>query len=323
MTTNRTQRHSIGDELLAQLGEKYKRFSAHVDFARMLDTSIIHVGVGASSWGIEQMARLGIKRWVLFDPDVVEEKNLAVQNFTRSDLGSIKTEAMARRLAETEFEAALEQIPPLRVDTFRDFLEPSDDELTRLIETERANFAHVLLVMATDFHPAQARGAILALQHDIPVFFVGAYREAMAGELVFWHPAGGPSLPCYRCITASRYAAYEARRGGAAVSSGLPFGIGMLDAALAHLIVGAIHYEEEMPWQSNPNAQARLFGRLLNEKRNFIQMQLSPEYRLGGEDIFRDAEGIDGPNVVTWISLFQNDGKKADCPDCVSRLAQS
>jgi len=306
----------ISEKTLERLNHQYARVSEAVDFSKMLSTSIVHVGVGASSTTIEQMGRLGIKRWVLFDPDYVETKNLAVQNFEWSDIGKAKPEAMKERLVRCEFEQGAPDVPPLRVDTYGDFLEISDKALDQLIDEEKKAYDQVILVMATDFHPAQARGAKLGLRKEVPTFFIGAYQGGLAGEMIFTHPKK-KDLPCYRCIAKSRYDAFERRaaKGNkqAATSSGLPFAIGVLDSQLAHLVVGCIH-ANFVGDESNPHA--KLFRELLDEKRNFVQTQLNNGYRMGGVDIFRDENGVQGPNVKTFISLFQRDEKDANCPDC-------
>lgn len=327
----------IQKKTLARLNGEYARVSGQVDFEKMLDTSIIHVGVGASSTSIEQFSRIGIKRWVLFDHDRVEKKNLVAQDFEITDIGKLKVEAIKERMGRCEFEKDSPDVPQLNVSVFEDFLAPSDETLGLLIEREKKTYGRVILVAATDYHPAQARAARLGIRHEIPTFFIGAYRDGLAGEMIFYHPKAS-GMPCYRCITASRYKAFDERppeSQGAAKSSGLPFGIGVLDSQLAHLIVGCIQYDfpEKFPGHGKKvrdiycgstlltndvptNCHADLFRELVLENRNFIQTQLNPGYRMAGEDIFRDENGVHGENVKTFISMFQIDEKKKGCPDC-------
>lgn len=327
---------TISITTLARLNDTYSRVAGQVNFAKMLDTSIIHVGVGASSTSIEQFSRIGIKRWMLFDLDTVEKKNLVAQDFEISDIGKLKVDAMKERMERCEFEKEASDVPALRVDTYQDFLAPDDETLDALIAKEQREYGQVILVAATDFHPAQARAARLGIRHAIPTFFIGAYRDGLAGEMIFYHPKA-PGLPCYRCITESRYAAFDNRpveAQKAAQSSGLPFGIGVLDSQLAHLIIGCIHYDYPEKWlghgkeirdhyygndpvfDAKTNCHGDLLRELIQEKRNFIQTQLNPSYRMVGEDIFRDANGVHGANVKTFITMFQQDVKNQNCPDC-------
>lgn len=331
----------ISANTLDRLNASYTRVASQVDFSKMLTTSMIHVGVGASSTGIEQFSRLGAKRWVLFDQDVVERKNLVAQDFEISDIGKPKVQAMKERMERCEFEKDATDVPALNVSTYQDFLAMDDESLDALVEEEKKHYQQVILVMATDFHPAQARGARLGIRHGLNTFFIGAYRDGLAGEIIFWRP-GTDNLPCYRCITASRYHAFDNRpvtAKTAAQSSGLPFAIGVLDSELAHLIIGCIHYEtpgrtDELGRHTvqavdsaksmqniRANPHADFYRDLLNEKRNFIQTQLNPAYRMAGEDIFHDENGVHGPNVKTFVSMFQADQTNPLCPDCAEPRA--
>ena len=333
---------------LARLNQDYARVAGHVDFAKMLDTCIIHIGVGASGTSIEQFSRLGVKRWILFDPDTVEKKNLVAQDFEIADVGKLKVDAIKERMERCEFENGSADVPPLQISTFADFLEPDDATLDALIEAEKRNYGQVILVAATDFHPAQARAARLGIRHAIPAFFIGAYRDGLAGETIFYDPAAN-DMPCYRCIVASRYAAFDGRppeSQRAAKSSGLPFAIGVLDSQLGHLVVGCIHRDQtesvsmlapqavlsntevtDIPIDAAfeaavaVNQHARLYQELVADKRNFIQTQLNPSYRMAGEDIFRDAAGVHGSKVKTFISMFETDVKNPHCPDCANSTA--
>jgi hypothetical protein len=318
MRAMRASTSKISAPTLERLNNDYQRVSKAVDFSKMLTTSIIQVGVGASSTVIEQFSRLGAKRWILFDPDTVERKNLVAQDFEIGDIGKLKCVAMRERMVRCEFEKGATDIPPLRVDTYEDFLGIDDTALDALIEEEKRCYDRVILVMATDFHPAQARGARVGLRHSLPTFFVGVYTDGLAGELIFHHPEA-KEMACYRCTITSRYAAFDKRKTvekTAARSSGLPFAIGILDSQLAHLIIGCIHYDGLDMFKSPSNVSGEFFGELLREKRGFIQTQMSSSYRMGGVDIFRDEQGVHGDNVKTFISMFQKDEKNPQCPDC-------
>ncbi len=294
------------------LTEQYARVSSHIDFAAMIRTTVIVVGVGAGGALVEQLARLGIKRFFLFDPDVVDAKNLVAQNFRHEDIGAQKVDALARRLGAVEFEHGNGAVPPLEVFCGGDFLKLSDDEFSALLRKEASEGQAVVALYLSDSHAVQARGATLALQYRVRSFWVGVYRGGGAAELIFWDPEFA-HLPCYRCIVESRYQSYERTpptKRRPAVSSGLPFTTTLIDAICGHLVIGSIHLGDE----TKPDA--RLYQRLVREERNFAQLQTSPDYRMGGEDIFA---GISGPDVVTFVSLFQQDGKKVNCPDCGSR----
>ncbi|WP_413207707.1 ThiF family adenylyltransferase [Rhodospirillum sp. A1_3_36] len=308
---------TIDTSVIEELNDRYVRVSGNVDFNEMTSTTLVVVGTGASGQMIEGFVRLGIKRLYLFDLDTVEAKNLAAQNFTCDDIGLPKTEALKRRLEACEFERDNSAVPALEVVTGGDFLAISDDDIDELIRGEKAAGNRVLFIMASDHHPVQARGSRIALWYDVTVFWVGIYRGGMAGEIIFFdreHP-----LPCYRCITRERYEYWDANhlvdhrsgttKTGAGRSAGLPMAASFIDAILGHLVIGAIH--KVIP----DNPHGAFYRRLLAEKRNFIQTQLDPTYRLGDEDLFAQIEGKD---IISFNTLFQTEAHKADCPDCAT-----
>ena len=297
-----------------ELQAKYPREVRNICFYRMFKTTLFSVGLGA--WGpmFKQLIRMGIRRSHLFDHDVVETKNLLSQSYTVIDIGQKKSEAMKRILKNVAFEKGNKGIPPLKIYTYGDFLSVSDDEIERLIENERKQGQDVIFILATDYHPAEARANRIAIKFRVPAFWVSLYRKGMAGEIIFYISDYG--LPCYRDITEMRYNYFDninlAKHlnddfSGSGMSMGLPMAATFVDSILCHLIIGYIHRDIE------ENQHGRLFRRLLREKRNFIQCQLDPEYRLKGEDLFAQ---VKGPDVVTFNTIFQIERKKEDCLDC-------
>lgn len=313
----------------ANLNQYYSRVSGDVDFNVTGKTTLIAVGTGASGAAIEAFFRLGMKRGHLFDLDIVEKKNLTSQNFTHTDVGLAKTEALKRRLLQCEFEPGNPAFPAAQIFTYGDFLAIDDEEISALIKAEQAAGQRVILLMASDFHPVQARGNRIALAHGLTVFWVGIYRNGAAGEIIFHDgattsapPDKDGAMPCYRCITETRYNFWDkhhladhqagAHKKGAGRSAGLPMAASFIDSILGHLIIGAIHAHID------DNPHARLYRRLVEQRRNFIQTQLNPDYRLGDEDLF---EQIRGPDVVTFNTLFQRAPVIEHCPDCGGLLS--
>jgi molybdopterin/thiamine biosynthesis adenylyltransferase len=303
---------------MIDLVEKYSRISSHIDFDELFDHRLIFIGTGASTHLIEWFARLGVKKFTLCDLDIVEHKNLAVQGFDYDDVGSSKVDAVKKRLERIEFEKGNENVPALDVITFnQDFLTLTDEEVF-------SGDGKKILIMASDYHPVQARGSRLALKYSVPTFWVGIYREAMAGEIIFFDNSNADEdfnmqkslQPCYRCITKTRYESFDKRHlashkkgefNGAGKSSGLPMAATYIDSILGHLIIGAIHQTDLN------NRHARLYTKLKSEGRNLIQTQLSPEYLLGSEDIFEQAKGKD---MISFNTLFQHEKVDEECPDC-------
>jgi hypothetical protein len=305
----------IDNTMLEFLNSRYSRESKNVRFDYMVKTTVIVVGIGASGHMIEQLCRLGIKRWHLFDQDIVKKKNLISQNFIARDEDVFKTNEVKFRLQDCEFEKDNPDIPPLDVTTHGDFLAISDDEVTELLCEEHAKGCQVILIETSDYHPPKARANRIALRYGIPTFWAGIYRMGMAGEIIFFE--SGYGLPCYRCITESRYRFFDKNHlldhlkgnfGASGQSLGLPMAASFIDSILGHLVIGAIHIDVE------DNQHGKLFRRLLREKRNFIQCQLDPSYRLNDkEDIFAQ---IEGPDLIAFNTIFQQESPKVDCLDC-------
>ena len=297
------------------LDKRYVRESQNIDFRKTTQAALCFVGTGAIGPAVEQSVRIGVKHFHLFDNKPVRLKNLVAQNFIHGDIGLSKTEALRRRLEQCEFEKGNPDVPPLKIRTYGDFLAISDDNIEKMISSEKAQGRDMVMVMSSDYHPVQARGNRIALEFGIPVFWVGIYRMGMAGEIIFYVP--GHDLPCYRCITETRYQFFEKNRmaahlrgdsGGAAISAGLPMAATFVDAVLLHLIIGYIHREDE----ANPHG--RLFRRLLKEKRNLVQCQLDPDYRLNDtEDIFAQ---IQGPDQICFNTIFLAEPTNKKCIDC-------
>jgi hypothetical protein len=305
----------IDEKTLKWLEAKYSRESKNVFFDLMLNTTFVNVGLGASGPMVEQFAKLGIRPFYLFDMDIVETKNFPSQSYTHIDENMNKAKATKRLLLNCEFEKGNPNIPPLEIITNGDFLDISDNEIEKIIKHERKKGHEIIFIVTTDYHPADARANRVALKYRVPVFWVSLYRMGMAGEIIFYLP--GHDLPCYRCITETRYNFFDKNRlanhlkgdfSGSGQSMGLPMAATILDAILGHLVVGYIHRNVE------ENQHGKLFRRLLNEKRNFIQCQLDPDYLLNdNDDIFAQ---IQGPDMIAFNTIFQRENKKQDCPDC-------
>lgn len=305
----------IGEIQIEKLKFQYNRVSSNVCFNTMLNTVFIFVGVGAIGFMIELFVRLSSRGMHLFDNDVVEIKNLTSQNFTYDDVGLQKDVAIIKRLKSCEFEKDNPNISPLELTTHGDFLKVSDAEIEMMVQKEQEKGRQVILVLASDYHPVQARGNRISLKLKIPTFWVGIYRKGMAGEIIFHVPNHG--LSCYRCITETRYNFFDKNRlvnhlkgdfSGSGKSMGLPMAATFVDAILAHIIIGYIHRNIER------NQHGKLFRKLLREKRNFIQCQLDPDYRLNdSEDIFSQ---IQAPDMIAFNTVFQHENKKQDCLDC-------
>jgi hypothetical protein len=307
----------LNNKVQKMLNSIYCRVSKNIRFDLMQNTTLIVAGIGAFGHAVERFTRLAVGKVYPFDNGEVKGKNIVAQNFINEDIGLQKPEALKPRLESCAFEKDNPDIPPLEVKLYGDFLSLSDEEFKKIIRNEQDKGRQAILVMASDYHPVQARGNRIALKFEVPTFWVGIYGMGKAGEIIFFLP--GYDLPCYRCITETRYRFFDKNRllnhingnfQGTGRSTGLPMAADYIDAILNHLIIGAIHIEVD------DNQHAKLFRKLLKEGRNFIQCQLDPDYKLNDEeDIFSQ---IRGPDLITFNTIFQQENKMLDCIDCRS-----
>jgi len=196
--------------------------------------------------------------------------------------------------------------PAVKVDyLLRDFCELSSQEIDRHLGQSD------LLIFATDFFPAQARGNLEALRLKKPAVWIGLYREGRAGEIVYYVPGVTPA--CYRCVCSSRYHAFAAQARTPAANQnathipstgGTIFDLRLVDAVAGPIIIGIF----------TAGADNR-FGQLIKQlgNRNLLQVKMDPEYRLGQQDIFGQHLG---PDHFAFNTIALPMDPEEGCPDC-------
>ena len=273
----------------------FDRIRMSIDVDR---TQQSHIAVVGGGYGLAQdLVRCGVGEVTYIDFDRVDATNPARQDFNSTDFGQYKAQAIATSLKCIN--------PAVEVNCLiRDFCELSQEEIDlHLGQID-------LLIMATDFFPAQARGNLEALRLRKPAIWAGLYRAGRAGEIVFWSPETTPA--CYRCICSSRYRAFEAQAAGAGNQTHIPsdggtiFDLRLLDAVAGPIALGLL----------TAGADNR-FGRLVQQlgNRNLLQVKSDPTYKMGDKDIFAEHLGNSPANFsYTTIALAMD--PERDCPDC-------
>jgi hypothetical protein len=268
-----------------------------------------HVTIVGGGYGLAQdLVRCGLGSITYVDYDKIDATNPARQDFSSTDIGKYKAEALASTLRQIN--------PDVEVNVMlRDFCDIREDEFD-------AAFGHTdLFIFATDSFPAQARGNVEALRLGKPAVWIGLYREGRAGEVVHWMPGVTPA--CYRCVCSSRYRAFaeQARIEPDAAQSkqsnptqipstgGTIFDLRLVDAIAGPIGVGILTAGAD-------NRMGRLIRQLGN--RNLLQVKMDPDYRLGGKDIFAECLGNHPANFsFTTIALPME--PELNCPDCGTR----
>ena len=267
----------------------FNRIAPTIDVETMQQSSAAIIG-GAVGLA-RDLVHSGLGAVTLLDFDRIDASNPARQDFYSTDMGRYKVEATAEMLRKINPEVQVEY-------HMHDYCALSRQEHDNL-------FAHTdLFVFATDFFPAQARGNLEALRLGIPAIWIGMYRAGRAGEIVFYIP--GKTNACFRCIRGKRYQAFQVGKATVPSVGGTILDLHLVDAIVGQIAVGILT-------DGADNRMGKLPDQLGN--RNFMQVKIDPDYRLGGKDIFGQYLGNNPANFsFTTIALPME--RDENCPDC-------
>jgi len=244
--------------------ETFRRVRDAYDLDRLTRSRLIAVGTGGAAAFIEELARAGVGQFVLIDPDVVSETNLATQQAYRKDIGRPKVDCLAERIWDINPQAIV-MARQTRLDEIK------DEEFARLAKEPLAGQSPevTLLCGLTDSFEAQARINRLALHFGLPSLCAQVYHEGRGAEITFTYPGITPA--CHRCALSSRYRAYlEKGFRNNVTSDGTPiFATTRLNALKGFIALAILHYgTHHLRW-----------GGLLERigPRNLIQIRMDPD----------------------------------------------
>jgi len=292
-------------------GQTFARVQSAYDLEHMRSARIIAIGAGGSASWLEEHSRAGGEQFVLIDPDVVSETNLATQQTYRRDIGRPKVDCIAERIRDIN---PLARTVPIQ----KPLDDLTDEEIRHLLFDSIDGREATLTIICglTDSFVAQARVNRLALQFGIPSLCGQVYREGRGLEVTFTHPEVTPA--CNRCILSSRYRYYlEQGQENDVTSDGTPiFATSRLNAIKGFIALAIIHHGSEHPrW-------GHLLKRIGN--RNLIQVRMDPDFsRTMGMTVFdRVFQGADQERLLfdetVWLPQAQEcpDTGYPPCPDC-------
>jgi hypothetical protein len=171
------------------------------DLDRMARARVVAVGTGGAAGFLEDLARCGVGEFVLIDPDVVADSNIATQQVYRKDLGRPKVTALAERLRDIN--------PALQVREVGASMDDLDDSEMRGLCCDsiggRAPVVTLLCGLTDNFY-AQARINALALHLGLPSLCAQVWAQGRGAEITFTCPGLTPA--CHRCILRPRYQAF-------------------------------------------------------------------------------------------------------------------
>ena len=284
--------------------ETFARVRRAYDLDQLQHARVVAIGCGGAAEFLEALARAGTGGFVLIDPDVVSETNLATQQTYRRDIGRMKVEAVAERLNDINPHAV---VKPLYLSSNH----LSDDDFRRLLRPRRraARPSVTLLCGMTDSFEAQARVNRLALKFEVPSLCAQVYFEGRGAEVTFTHPE--TTAACHRCVLSSRYRAYlQEGFKNTTTSDGTPIGsTGRLNALKFFVAMALLHHGTAHPrW-------GQMLGRIGN--RNLIQVRLDPDLDLPVFDrVFGNGDRTRVfCDEAVWLPQLP-DGPLNGCPPC-------
>lgn len=268
-----------------------------VDGSRVLISGCGSVG----SFIAAELARHGVRRFTLIDPDVVEWANLTRTVYGHADIGRAKTDALADHLRGI--------FPDIDVQTHRQTLQELGDGLRTAITDAD------LVIGAVDDPAGTGRLNRYAHALGVPALFVALYRGAKGGEIVMTQPG---KTSCFRCATGGvREVAQEV--GAEQIERARDYGTSRLVAEVAlgsdihHVCTAAVKVALSMLAMRDPAAPlGRFVGEALDKGSNFLLLGMTPDYFLF------PATHKDTVGQHAFQSLWLTTSSRAECPVCGS-----
>ena len=271
--------------------------SQHLSSKRVLIAGTGSVG----SYFAEQLVRSGVGALTLIDPETVEVANLCRTTYDFTDLGSLKVEALARRLLHINPLLELTVQPK----SLSDYEVTAFDALVQAAD---------LIIATTDDPAAQRILNRFAYFHGKPALFVGLYKGAEGGEVIV---SLRDLTPCYLCATANRHQA-EANLGRVSAdgdygNNGRVMGEVAIGADIQH--VTSVAVKMALSLLLPEDAEAKLKGFLnpaIDGGLNYLTLSMVPNYW------FYPGVFGDTPGQYAYQSVWLTAQRREECPVCGS-----
>jgi molybdopterin/thiamine biosynthesis adenylyltransferase len=274
----------------------FSRNAGILESDRLLECCALFSGCGSvGSLVALELARAGVGRFVLADPDVLAYHNLCRHQCGVSDVGRWKVEALRDRIHDVN--------PSAHVVTFADLLEHAPPA-----QIEKYAGPRSLILCCADNREGDVNANRISCITRTPLLSIGLWERAFAGEL-FWSVP--PETPCYYCVFGNRQHALSARVSdnrhaytdqediaGVAFEPGISADIGFVSTIGVKLALDLLN-------RTTPGYVPRLLGGL----QQFTLVCNSNDPRVGGER----AELFEHPLQVTRSIQVE---PLADCPHC-------
>jgi molybdopterin/thiamine biosynthesis adenylyltransferase len=166
--------------------ERWSRLEGVVDLEALRGAHVLVVGLGSGGSTVAlELAKAGVGRLALIDPDRLEEQNLIRHECDDRYLGRNKAEAVADLIAHRNPEA---EVGAVAADVF---------ELRDRLEGAVADAD--LVAVCTDAEPPKHLLNRLCISADVPAVYAGVYARGVGGEVI--RCGGEREDACYSCVT--------------------------------------------------------------------------------------------------------------------------
>jgi molybdopterin/thiamine biosynthesis adenylyltransferase len=167
---------------------RWSRLEAVVDLEALAERHVLVAGVGSGGSTVAlELAKSGVGRLTLVDPDRLEPQNVVRHECDDRSLGRNKAEAVAELILHRNPGAHLEAIA-------RDLFELSERLPALVADAD-------VVAVCTDKEPPKHLLNRVALGAGVPAVYGGVYARGVGGEVIAC--GAGPKDPCYACVTAA------------------------------------------------------------------------------------------------------------------------
>lgn len=256
------------------------------------DAHVAVIGCGSvGSYVVELLARTGVGRFTIVDPDLIEPHNVSRSLFSTRDIGRSKVQVVGERVAsvnpDAEVTIAQTSFQALPFDSQRSICEEA-----------------TLIVAATDDNAAQLRIAHCGYWAMTPVVSIGLYRNADGGEVIL----SVPGHACWSCATVdlrdeSVQRTNDYGTGRLMAIPGLLGDIHFVSSCAAKLALGLV--------ETDPNASVKaLTDHAMRMSTTYLLLGMTPNYW-----VFK--EMLDSsPGQLAFQSIWVKVDSRPGCPIC-------
>jgi hypothetical protein len=294
--------------------ETFTRVRDSYDLHRLHNSLLVIVGCGGARAFVEDMAKSGVRFFVLLDPDTASRANVSTQMVYQHEIGESKVKLLRQTIMDINPEAFVTTLQ-------RPIEEFSDEDLRTIIYDTGSRGQEVetiLLCGFTDCFWAQWRTSLLALNFAIPWLGAQVYRRGAGAEIVFTHPTTTSS--CARCILSQRFDAYLTNgfRNNAGSEGAQYYATMRLNSTKFFVAQSILHHGTEH----------QFWGPMLSRigERNCIQIRCDPDISttLGLRNFDKAFAGGDSSRLfcdeTVWLPQHpenRQNGYDRPCPDCL------